>query len=153
MLCLGSNPSKTAHCSYDKSLNMANRALPDLPLCALSATYHPVSHCSLCFDQARRFSAPPSHVDSQFQVLTHDIPSVWNITVHFQNTKTNTHTHTHTHIHCTSCFFMQLVIISALRTVSLQSLELSFKIAVCIGGWVDEARVSFILESQEFSCF
>ena len=97
MLCLGSNPSKTAHCSYDKSLNMANRALPDLPLCALSATYHPVSHCILCFDQARRFSAPPSHVDSQFQVLTHDIPSVWNITVHFQNTKTNTHTHTHTH--------------------------------------------------------
>ena len=99
MLCLGSNPSKTAHCSYDKSLNMANRALPDLPLCALSATYHPVSHCILCFDQARRFSAPPSHVDSQFQVLTHDIPSVWNITVHFQNTKTNTHTHTHTHTH------------------------------------------------------
>lgn len=42
MLCLGSHPSKTAHCSYDKSLNMANEALPDLPLCALSATYHPV---------------------------------------------------------------------------------------------------------------
>ena len=97
MLCLGSNPSKTAHCSYDKSLNMAYRALPALPLCALSATCHPVSHCVLCFDQAKRFSVPPSHVDSQFQVLTYDIPSVWNITVHFQNTKTNTHTHTHTH--------------------------------------------------------
>jgi len=99
MLCLGSNPSKTAHCSYDKSLNMAYRALPALPLCALSATCHPVSHCVLCFDQAKRFSVPPSHVDSQFQVLTYDIPSVWNITVHFQNTKTNTNTHTHTHTH------------------------------------------------------
>ena len=35
MPCLGSNPSKTAHCSYDKSLNMADKALPDLRLCAL----------------------------------------------------------------------------------------------------------------------